>query len=148
MSLPIILSASAALEEANKVILGISHAFDEPPEVLLDLPVAVRFAESTPQMHGSRLMGRYNIYNFKIEVHFPRGVLQEAAERVLPVIRAYQDLYTANLSISGTCDVSGFREPACDGPLRLKYNDKTPETLGIIFYMWAKEILDDVTVNL
>jgi len=148
MSLPAILTASAALENANRVALGINHAFDTPPEILSDLPVSVRFAESTPMMHGSGMMGRYNIYNFKIEVHWPRGILLEAVEKCFPTIRAYQDLYTANLSISGTCDVSGFREPACDGPVRLKYGPESEETIGIIFYMWAKEILDDITVAL
>ena len=148
MSLPAILTASAALENANRVALGINNAFDTPPETLHDLPVALRFAESTPTMHGSASMGRYNIYNFKIEVHWPRGVLLEAVAQCFPTIRAYQDLYTANLSISGTCDVSGFREPACEGPLWLKYGTDAVETIGIIFYMWCKEILDDITVEL
>ncbi len=148
MSLPAILTASAALENANKTALGINHAFDTPPETLPDLPVAVRFAEPTAQMEASRLLGRYNIYNFKIEVHLARGVLLESYATALAVIRAYQDLYAANLSISGTCDVCGFREPACEGPVRLRYGTETQETIGIIFYMWAKEMLDDVTVSL
>jgi len=89
MSLPAILTASAALEEANKVALGINHAFDTPPETLADLPVAVRFAEGTAQLHGSRLLGRYNIWNFKIEVHLARGVLLESYATALAVIQAY-----------------------------------------------------------
>lgn len=150
MSLPAILTASAALENANKVALGINHAYDEPPEALDvgNLPVAVRYFEGAPQMSASRLLGRYNLYNFKIEVHFPRGVLQEAVALTLPCIAAYQYLYAGNLSISGTCDVSGFREPACDGPLLLRYKEGHPVTLGMIFYMWAKEMLDDIPVNL
>lgn len=148
MPVPTILTASAALENANKATLGINHAFDEPPEIFTDLPVAVRFAEPAVQMHGSRLIGRYNLYNFKIEVHLARGVIQESIENAFAVIRAYQDLYTQNLSISGTCDVSGFREPACEGPVRLKYGPDVDETIGIIFYMWAKEILDDIIVDL
>jgi len=149
MPLPVILTASAALENANLAALGITHAFDTPPEVLTDLPMAVRFAEGTPQMHGNRLRGQYNLYNFKIEVHWPRGVIWEAVAQCFPTIEAYQDLYAANLNISGTCDVSGFREPACEGPVVLRYSpiDAT-ETIGVIFYMWAKEILDDITVAL
>ena len=148
MSLPAILTASAALENANKVALGINHAYDEPPETLTDFPVAVRFAEATQQLHGSRFLGRYNLFHFKIEVHFARGVLQDSYASVLQAIEAYQDLYTANLSISGTCDVSGFREPAMEGPVVLKYGPSTVESIGVIFYMWAKEILDDITVSL
>jgi len=152
MSLPAILSATAALENvpANKALLGINHAYDEPPEALdaHNLPVAVRYSEGAPQMSASRLLGRYNIYHFKIEVHFPRGLLQEAVALTLPCIRAYQNLYAGNLSISGTCDVSGFREPAFEGPVLLSYKEGAPVTLGIIFYLWAKEMLDDITVNL
>ena len=148
MSLPAILTASAALENANLAALGINHAFDTPPEVLTDFPVSVRFAERAEQLHGSRSMGRYNLYHFKIEVHWPRGILHEGVQQCFGTIEAYQNLYTANLSISGTCDVSGFREPACEGPVRLKYGSNTPETIGIIFYMWAKEILDDITVDM
>lgn len=150
MSLPAILTASAALENANLVALGINHAYDEPPEALdvHNLPVAVRYSEGGAQMSASRLLGRYNIYNFKIEVHFPRGVLQEAVALTLPCIRAYQDLYAGNLSISGTCDVCNFREPAFEGPVLLRYKEGHPVTIGIVFYMWAKEMLDDVTVNL
>lgn len=150
MSLPAILTASAALETANLAALGINHAYDEPPEALdvHNLPVAVRYSEGAAQMSASRLLGRYNIYHFKIEVHFPRGVLQEAVALTLPCIRAYQDLYAGNLSISGTCDVCGFREPAFEGPLLLRYKEGHPVTIGVIFYMWCKEMLDDVTVNL
>ena len=75
MSLPAILAASAALENLNLVALGINHAYDEPPEVLTDLPVAIRFAEPTARMEASDLMGRYNIFHFKIEVHLARGIL-------------------------------------------------------------------------
>ena len=148
MSLPAILTASAALENVNKVALGINHAFDTPPSVLLDLPVAVRFAEQTPRMEASRLLGRYNIFHFKIEVHLARGVLPESYATALNVIRAYQDLYAGNLSISATCDVCGFREPACEGPVRMRYGTETVESIGVVFYLWAKEILDDITVNL
>jgi|GEM_PF-2769792 len=150
MSLPLILTASAALENANLAALGINYAYDEPPEALdvHNLPVAVRYSEGAPQMSASRLLGRYNIYHFKIEVHFPRGVLQEAVKLTLPCIRAYQDLYAGNLSISTTCDVSGFREPAFEGPVLLRYKEGMPVTVGIIFYLWAKEMLDDITVNL
>ena len=150
MSLPAILTASAALENANLAALGITYAFDTPPETLNGsrLPVSVRFAEATEQLHGSRLMGRYNLFNFKIEVHWPRGVLLEAVALCFPTIEAFQDLYTANLSINGTCDVSGFRSPAVEGPLRLRYMSDTVETIGFIFHMWAKEILDDITVDL
>lgn len=147
MTIEAILSASAALENANLATLGIAIAHDEPPEQLMDLPAAVRFSEGAEQLHGSRLIGRYNLYNWKIEVHFPRGVLQEAVELVLPVIRAYQDLYMGNLSISGTCDVNNFREPAYEGPVVLRY-PRSEETIGVIFYMQAKEILDDITVDL
>ena len=150
MPLPTILTASAALENANLAALGITHAFDTPPETLdgAKLPVAVRFPEGTPQLEGSRLLGRYNLYNWKIEVHWPRADLQKAVANCFPTIRAYQDLYMANLSISGTCDVSGFREPGCEGPVRLRYGPDVVETIGIIFYMWSKEILDDITVEL
>jgi len=148
MSLPAILTASAALENANKVALGINHAYDEPPEVLLDLPVALRFAEDTEQMEASDLLGRYNLYNFKIEVHFARGVLQDSYGTALACIRAYQNLYAANLSIGSTCEVSGFRKPACSGPVWLRYGPGKVESEGIIFYMWAKEMLDDITVSL
>ena len=148
MSLPAILTASAALENANLAALGITHAFDTPPEVLTDLPVSLRFAESTPQLHGSRLMGRYNIYDFKIEVHWPRGVLPEGIQQCYDTMEAYQDLYSANLSIGGTCDVSGFREPAVEGPVYLRYGTAAVETIGFIFHLWAKEILDDITVAL
>jgi len=147
MSLPAILAASAALENLNLVALGINHAYDEPPEVLTDLPVAIRFAEPTPRMEASDLMGRYNIFHFKIEVHLARGILQDSYASALSVIRAYQNLYAANLSIGGTCDVCGFREPACEGPVRLRYGTDVVETIGIVFYMWAKEILDDITVG-
>lgn len=151
MSLPLILTASATLENANLVALGINHAYDTPPETLVgaNLPISVRFAEPTAQMSASRLLGRYNIYHFNIEVHFARGVLQESVANVLPIIRAYQDLYANNLSILTTCDVSGFREPACTGPIVLRYRpgDKAT-TIGIIFHMWAKEMLDPITVNL
>ena len=147
MSLPAILAASAALETLNLVALGINHAYDEPPEVLTDLPVAIRFAEPTPRMEASDLMGRYNIFHFKIEVHLARGILQDSYASALSVIRAYQNLYAANLSIGGTCDVCGFREPACEGPVRLRYGTDVVETIGIVFYMWAKEILDDIAVG-
>ena len=148
MSLPAILAASAALENLNLVALGINHAYDEPPEVLTDLPVAIRFAEPTPRMEASDLMGRYNIFHFKIEVHLARGILQDSYASALSVIRAYQNLYAANLSIGGTCDVCGFREPACEGPVRMRYGTDVVETIGIVFYMEAKEILDDITVSL
>ena len=148
MSLPAILAASAALENLNLVALGINHAYDEPPEVLTDLPVAIRFAEPTARMEASDLMGRYNIFHFKIEVHLARGILQDSYASALSVIRAYQNLYAANLSIGGTCDVCGFREPACEGPVRLRYGTDVVETIGIVFYMEAKEILDDITVSL
>ena len=148
MSLPAILAASAALENLNLVALGINHAYDEPPEVLTDLPVAIRFAEPTARMEASDLMGRYNIFHFKIEVHLARGILQDSYASALSVIRAYQNLYAANLSIGGTCDVCGFREPACEGPVRLRYGTDVVETIGIVFYMEAKEILDDITVGL
>ena len=153
MSLPAILTASAALENANKVALGINYAFDTPPEALVDLPVALRFAMPGGQLHGSRLLGRYNIYNFKIEVHLARGVLMESYATALAVIQAYQDLYTANLSISGTCNVSGFGDPELvatpyEGPVRLRYGTETQESIGVVFYMWAKEIVQDITVNL
>jgi len=147
MSLPAILAASAALETLNLIALGINHAYDEPPEVLTDLPVAIRFAEPTPRMEASDLMGRYNIFHFKIEVHLARGILQDSYASALSVIRAYQNLYAANLSIGGTCDVCGFREPACEGPVRLRYGTDVVETIGIVFYMWAKEILDDIAVG-
>lgn len=148
MSLPAILTASAALENANKVALGINHAFDTPPENLADLPVAVRFSEGAPQLEASRLMGRYNLFHFKIEVHLARGVLLESYATALAVIQAYQTLYAGNLSISATCDVSGFREPACEGPVRMRYGTETIETIGVVFYLYAKEILDDITVDL
>ena len=148
MSLPAILTASAALENANKVALGINHAFDTPPENLADLPVAVRFSEGAPQLEASRLMGRYNLFHFKIEVHLARGVLLESYATALAVIQAYQTLYAGNLSISATCDVSGFREPACEGPVRMRYGTGTIETIGVVMYMWAKEILDDIVVDL
>jgi len=147
MSLPAILAASAALENLNLVALGINHAYDEPPEVLTDLPVAIRFAEPTQRMEASDSMGRYNIFHFKIEVHLARGILQDSYASALSVIRAYQNLYAANLSIGGTCDVCGFREPACEGPVRLRYGTDVVETIGIVFYMEAKEILDDITVG-
>ena len=148
MSLPAILTASAALENTNLAALGIKHAFDMPPEVLTDLPVAVRFAEGTAQMHASRSMGRYNIYNFKIEVHWPRGVLSEGVEQCFDTVRAFQELYTAHLSILASCDVSGFRSPAVEGPLYLRYGTSAVETIGFIFYLWAKEIRDDISVSL
>jgi len=150
MSLPLILAASAALENvpANAAALGINRAYATPPEVILDYPVAVRYAESTPVLEASDLLGRYNIYNFKIEVHVARGVLQESYLTAEQLIRPYQNLYAANLSIGGTCDVSGFREPACSGPVYVRYGAGTTESLAVIFYMWAKEILDDITVDL
>ena len=148
MSLPAILTASAALENANKIALGINHAFDTPPEMLADMPVAVRWAEGAQRLEASRLMGRYNIFHFKIEVHLARGVLLESYATALAVIQAYQTLYAGNLSIGATCDVSGFREPACEGPVWLKYETETVQTIGVVFYLWAKEILDDITVDL
>ena len=148
MSLPIILTASAALENDNKTALGIEYAYDAPPETLTTLPVSVRFGEQAWQLHGSRFLGRYNLWHFKIEVHLARGELMDSMPNALAVIEAYQTLYTANLSISSTCDVSGFREPACEGPVRLRYGPEIPVTIGVIFYMWAKEILDDITVDL
>ena len=148
MPLPVILTASATLENANLAALGIKHAFDTPPEVLTDLPISMRFAEPSPELHGDRLVGRHNIYEFKIEVHWPRGVLQEGVQQCFGTIEAYQDLYSANLNIGGTCDVSGFREPAAEGPVYLRYGTPAVETVGFIFYMWAKEILDDITVAL
>jgi len=148
VSLPNILTASAALENDNKAALGIEHAYDTPPEVLVTLPVAVRFAEQAWQLHGSRFLGRYNLWHFKIEVHLARGELMDSMVNALDVIEAYQTLYTANLSISGTCDVSGFREPACEGPVRLRYGPETPETIGVIMYFWSKEILDNIVVDL
>lgn len=151
MSLPAILTASAALENADAALaaLGFRQAFDEPPETIMQsIPCSVRFPEPAPQMSASRLLGRYNIHNFKIEFHFPRGVLHSAVEDLLPVIEAVQNLYAGNLTISGTCDVSGFREPAYEGPIEVRYASGQPITLAIIFYMWAKEMLDDITVNL
>jgi len=150
MTLPAILTASAALENANLAALGIKHAYDEPPEALdvHNLPVAVRYSEGAPQMSASRFLGRYNIWHFKIEVHFPRGVLQESYAMALACIEPYQTLYAANLSISGSCDVSGFREPACSEPMYLRFKEGHPVTVGIIFYLWAKEMLDDITVSL
>lgn len=151
MSIDAILAASAALEngDAGLAALGFRHAFDEPPETIdQSLPCSVRYQEGMPKLCASRSMGRYNLHNFKIEVHFPRGVLQTAYNNVQPILEAFQTLYAANLSIGGTCDVSGFREPACDGPYILKYAEKQPETLGYIFYMWAKEIYDGITVDL
>lgn len=148
MSLPDILIASAALENANLVALGISHAYVNPPEAIMDFPVAIRYAVAPDEMSASRLMGRYNIFNFNIEVHFARGVLQESYANALACIQPYQDLYAANLSISGSCDVSEFRVPPFDGPMELRMKDGIPVTLGIVFYMRAKEILDDITVTL
>ena len=150
MPINTILTASAALENANLAALGITHAFDEPPETLKGsrLPVSVRFSEGAPMLHGSRLLGRYNLYNWKLEVHWPRGVLQSAVEQCFPTVRAYQDLYTANLSISGTCDVNLFRDPSMEGPVYLRYGPDDVDTIGFIFYFVAKEILDDITVEL
>jgi hypothetical protein len=148
MTLPAILTASAALENANKVALGIKNAFDTPPEVLTDLPVSVRFAEPTAQLEGSLLLGRYNLYHWKIEVHWPRGLLWEAVAQCFPTIRAYQNLYMAHLSVLGTNDVTGFRKPGCEGPVFLRYGPDAVETIGVIFYMWSKEMLEDITVAL
>jgi len=114
----------------------------------LALPVAVRYNETPEFMTASRQMGRYNKYYIKVELHFPRGVLQESYALALACIEPYQNLYAANLSISGTCDVCNFREPPYDGPLELRYKEGHPVTIGVIFYLWVKEMLDDVTVNL
>lgn len=156
MSLPAILTASAALEQADPALglLGFRHAFDEPPETIMQsIPCSVRFPEPADQLHGSRLIGRYNLHNFKIEFHVARGVLHSAVANALPYIEAVQNLYTANLSIKdalgvATCDVSGFRSPAYEGPVEVRYGSGQPITIAIIFYMWAKEILQDITVSL
>ena len=151
MSLPAILTASAALEQVDPALalLGFRKAFDEPPEVIMQsIPCSLRFPEPADQLHGSEFLGRYNIHNFKIEFHVARGVLHSAVANALPYIEAVQNLYTANLSISGTCDVSGFRSPAYEGPVEVRYGSNQPITIAIIFYMWAKELLDDITVNL
>ena len=151
MTLPLILTASAALENGDAALaaLGFRHAFDEPPEVIMQsIPCSVRFPEPADQLHGSRLLGRYNIHNFKIEFHMARGVLHSAVALALPYIKAVQDLYTKNLTIGGTCTVSGFRSPAYEGPVEVRYGSGQPITIAIIFYMWAKEILQDITVSL
>ena len=148
MSLPLIFAAMAALENANSVALGINHAYAPPPEVFTDLPVAVRYNETPEFLTASRLLGRYNKYHIKVELHFARGVLQESYPVALACIEPFQVLYANNLSISGTCDVSRFREPPYDGPMYLRHKEGQPITIGIIFYMWAKEMLDDITVNL
>lgn len=151
MSLPAILTASAVLENADAGLatLGFKHAFDEPPETIMQsLPCSVRFPEPGSILQASRLMGRYNIHNFKVEFHWPRGVSWKAVENILPVIDAVQTLYAANLSIGSTCDVCVFRDPAYEGPMLVRYSEGQPITLAVIFYFEAKEILDDIAVTL
>jgi hypothetical protein len=149
LTLANIFTKSAALEEVNKATLGITHAYDDSPETigLGNFPAAIRYPKSGDFEH-SRGLGRHNIHHFVVEVHIERGRpggLAECEKRARVFIEKYQNLYAGNLSISGTCDVSGFDKPSWEYGY-LEWGDE--KTIGVRFYMWAKEMLDSITVNL
>ena len=147
MSLDNILRQTAAIEEANKVTLGLRQVHDRCPEELHSFPCSLRYAR-TGDFHHSRGLGRHNIHHFVIEVHLQRarpGGLAEAERRAIVMIERYQNLYAANLSLNGSCDVSNFELPSYEYG-RLEWHGI--ETFGVRFRLWAKEMLDPITVNL
>lgn len=147
MSLDNILRQTAAIEEAAKATLGLKQVHDRCPEELMSTPCSLRYARSG-EFHHSRGLGKHNIHHFVIEVHWPRGLpggLAEAERRAIVMIERFQILYAANLSLNASCDVSNFDLPSWEyGELEWAGTD----TFGIRFYVWAKEMLDSITVNL
>jgi len=147
MSLANILSQSADLEEAAKATLGIAHAYDESPEELRYWPCSVRYPR-TGDLEYSLGLGAKSLHHFIIEVHFERGRpggLAECEAKARVLIERYRDLYAANLTIGGSCDTSGFDKPSYEYG-RLEWAGI--ETIGIRFNLWAKEMLDGLTVSL
>lgn len=147
MSLATILTQSAALEQAARATLGIAHAYDEAPEELRYWPCTVRYPR-TGDLEYSLGLGAKSIHHFVIEVHFERGrpgglAACEALARV--TIEKFRDLYAANLTINGSCDRSEFDKPSYEyGELKWGVTD----TIGVRFFLWAKEMLDGITVKL
>jgi len=148
MSADNILSQTAAIEGANKAILGIKQVHDEAPDALPTLPCSLRYLRRG-NFSASRGLGRHNIHHFIVEVHLARarpGGLPEADKRARKLPERFQDLYANNLSLNGSCDVSGFEEENSWVYGALDWMGE--ETIGVRFYMWAKEMLDPITVNL
>jgi len=148
VSLANILTQAAVLEQANRVALGIKHAYDEAPETLRWWPCSMRYPVSG-EFHHSRGWGKHNIHRWVVEVHIKRakpGGLTEVDRQARQIIEAYQLLYSNNLSINDSCDFSGFEKPVSWEYGRLEWAGEV--TFGIRFWMWAKEMLDDIPVNL
>lgn len=145
--------ASAALEEANRMTLGLEKVYSRPPESLEQFPCSVRYTLSGTLRHSLGL-GQDNIYRFVIEVHTERarpGGLQWADEVLMPFVERFQELYAQNLSISGTCDVSGFGRGPYEEDLAFEFLEAEwngVKTLCCRFYMWAKYMLAPITVDL
>ena len=144
-----ILRATAALEQANIADLGLNKVYDRPPDSLERFPCSIRYGIAGT-LRASLGLGQDNIYRFRIEVFTERaraGGLQFADSILMPFVEAYQELYAANLSILGTCDVSGF-DTEGDSFFFLEVEFNEVKLLRLRFEMWAKYMLAPITVSL
>jgi len=147
MSMDNILTQQAAIEQAARATLGIAHAYDEAPDELRYWPCSVRYLR-TGDLEYSKALGGKSIHHWIVEVHFERarpGGLAECDKRARVMIERFRDLYAANLSLNGSCDVSGFDKPSWEYG-RLEWTGT--DTIGFRMYVWAKEMLDGLTVEL
>jgi len=149
MTLANILTQTAALEEANKVALGIKKAYDDAPEDIGpgQYPAAIRYPR-TGDLEYSLGLGAKSVHHFIVEVHLQRGRpggLAECEKRARVLIEKYRDLYAANLSLNGSCDTSGMDKPSYEYGF-LEWGETT--NIGVRFNIWAKEMLDGITVSL
>jgi len=147
MSLSNILTQSAAIEEAAKATLGIAHAYDESPDELGWWPCTVRYPR-TGDLEYSKGLGGKSIHHWVVEVHFERariGGLERCEALARATVERFRDVYARNLTLNGSCDISGFDKPSWEYG-RLIWADT--ETIGVRFYLWAKEMLDSVSVEL
>jgi len=147
-------NATAALEEVNKAALGLRKVYVEPPDSLEQFPCSVRYTSGPGTLRHSRGLGQDNIYRWVIEVHHRRaqiGGLQFVDREVTPFIERFQELYAQNLSLTGTCDVSGFGNSPDDAEGSYEFFSAEwngVKTLGVRFNMWAKYMLAPITVDL
>lgn len=146
MTLKNILTQSAALEQAARATLGIAHAYDEATETPRYWPFSARYPD-TGDLEYSLGLGAKSMHHFIIEVHFERarpGGLAACEALARATIEKFRDLYAANLTIKGSCDRSGFDKPSYEYRAMDWYGTKT---IGVRFHMFAKEMLDGITVK-
>lgn len=148
-ALDAIMRATAALEQANIAALGLTKVYDRPPDVLEKFPCSVRYS-TAGTLRASLGLGQDNIHRFRIEVHTERariGSIAFAEEILVPFVERYQELYAANLSLSGTADVSNF-DTEGDSYRILEGEWNGTKTYFLRFELWAKYMLAPITVSL